>query len=135
MKKLCYFLFAAALCVGFVGCSEDKDKDSGKSSKSLIVGTWELYKDYDVNYDEYYYYDDPCYFQFKSNGTGYHYHEGESKGDWFEFEWNIEDSKLYIEEEDGDWFSQRIKELNNKEMILVYEEYDEQFLEYYRRIN
>lgn len=150
MKKLFYILFVATLCVGLVGCEvennkskkdknddtenvDDNDNNSSSNSKEkLIVGTWELYKDYDVEYDEYYYYDDGEFVQFKSNGIGYYYEEGESKEDWFEFEWEIEGSKLYIDEEDGDWWCAIIKDLNNKELILKDDEGE--YIEYYRRV-
>ena len=133
MKKLCYFLFAAALCVGFVGCSEDKDKDSGKSSKSLIVGTWENYKDWEEGYG-YDYYDDGEYVvRFKSDGTGFWLEDGYADET---FRWELDGSYLYITYLDYDEDEVeviKVKTLDKEELVLSYD--GGEYLEYYRRVN
>ena len=132
MKKLCYFLFAAALCVGFVGCSEDKDKDSGKSSKSLIVGTWENYKDWEEGYGYDYWEDGEYVIRFKSDGTGFWLEDGYAEDT---FSWELDGSYLYITYSYEDDYVEviKVKSLDKEEMVFSFD--GGEYLEYYRRIN
>lgn len=132
MKKLFYFLFAAALCVGFVGCSDDDDKDK-KGSKSNIVGTWENYKDYEEDYGYDYWEEGEYVVRFKSDGTGFWLEDGYA--DEY-FEWELDGMTLYITYSyDGETEVEviKIKTLEKDEMVFSYD--GGEYLEYYRRIN
>lgn len=136
MKKLFYLLFVATLCVALVGCSEnndDKDKEneiengSNSDNESLIVGTWEAYKYYNVDDDETEYADDgESTIRFKSNGTG------STWGNDFDeerFEWELKGSKLYLMWPNDDDYEEvyKVKKLTQKDLVLSYDDgYEEE---------
>ncbi|MBR5334129.1 MAG: hypothetical protein IKV33_05265 [Alistipes sp.] len=129
MKKFLGLLFVAMLCIGFTGCTDEKDKDDDKGKKSKIVGIWNNYKDWDIDYG----YDDysngiygVC---FKENGTGYWTYYGEI--DEY-FDWKISGSTLRFDYGLGDIESAEIETLSNDELILSYDHGDNR--EYYERI-
>lgn len=137
MKKLFYLLLISTLCVGVVGCSEsndDNEKESeienGSSSdnESLIVGTWEAYKYYNVDEDETEYADDgEMTIRFKSNGTGYLWEYDEEYGEEEEnFEWELKGSKLYMiwpdEEDDYEEEVYKVKKLTQKDLVISYDD-------------
>lgn len=132
MKKFCCLFFATVLCIGFVGCNDDKDndKDNDKSSKSLIVGTWENYKDWEEGYGYDYYEDGEYVVRFKSDGTGFWLEDGYADDG---FKWELDDSYLYFYYDEDDIEVIKVKSLDKEEMVLSYN--GGEYLEYYRRIN
>lgn len=126
MKKIFYLLLIALFCGAFVSCSKDDDGNDVANYEELIVGEWTLVKDYEDG--EYYYYDEGEYgVIFKKNGTGYGIEDGYRDE---EFEWEINGSSLYVT--DGYYEETlKIKKLSKKELVFVY---DDEYLEYYERV-
>ncbi len=115
------------LCGAFVGCSKDDDGENSKDNyEDLIVGTWNLCKDWEEG--EYYYYEEGEYAMcFQSGGRGYEIID-EEKG--YNFNWDIEGSWLHIE--DGkDEYMIKIQKLTKNELVLSWEY--EEWIEYYER--
>lgn len=130
MKKVFYFLLVAMFCGVFVGCSKD---DAGEVSKDnyekAIVGTWNLYKDWEEG--EYCYYEEGEWsMSFKSDGSGY-FIDGDDR---WELEWEIDGSSLFVLDFDT-WEENKatIKKLTKTELVLSY--YGGEYLEYYKRAN
>lgn len=132
MKKLFLVLFASMLCATLTGCldSNENDKKDKDGDESLIVGTWNFFKEWENDYGYEYYEDGEYGLLFKANGTGYTIEDGEI--DW-PFEWAINGSKLYIEYADDDEIeTATITTLNKSELTLSY--YNGEYIEYYERI-
>ncbi|MBR3702604.1 MAG: hypothetical protein IKM12_03540 [Alistipes sp.] len=66
MKRFISFLFAAMLCVGFVGCGESDNSNTGNTDNAddnndrplstvSIVGTWRCASEYELDGDEEYF--------------------------------------------------------------------------------
>lgn len=116
MKKICYFFVAVALCVGFVGCSDDNDNDKGKdkSLKSLIVGTWELYKSCD-------------------DGDDWDYDYGNDYSQIISF--NADGTGTFIEKEDGSYYPGPISwEIVAETYLQIKLFYDEEPYDYEDRV-
>lgn len=102
MKKFISFLFAAMMCLGFVGCSEsDNDKNDNNndypSSAVSIVGTWRCASEYELDGDEEYFevFDeetDDFGVVFYDDNTGISYGTSEK----MYLKWSLIDEKLTI---------------------------------------
>ncbi len=130
MKKLFLVLFASMLCATLTGCldSNENDKKDKDGDESLIVGTWNNFKDWEDGYG-YEYYEDEYGVLFKANGTGYWIYKGEIDDEYFT--WEINGSKLYMDYGD-EIETPTIKTLNKSELTLSYD--NGEYIEYYERI-
>ena len=102
----------AVLCV-CSSCSKDDEGNSETSYAKLIVGTWELDKEYDGESNSYND-NEKTIAEFKSDGKVFlSYDDGSSAVS----NWRIVNSSLYLEEGD-DKEIHTIKKLDSKEMVL-----------------
>lgn len=128
MKKLYLIMLLAPLAL-LGGCSNDDDADIKRSD---LVGTWDCYKSYDEEYDEWDYdYSGDFMLEFRENGQGILYEETQPE----EFLYKVKGSTLYIyagDEYDGVEVEHcRIAKLTASELVLVFGSEKD----YFRRIN
>ena len=136
MKKFFWFLFASMMCIVVMGCSKDCDKcdnnEDEKASvsyyKSLIVGTWNLYKDWENGYGYSYWSEGEGGFCFQPNGDGYWF--GTDGTDFFSWDCDA-DGNLTVSYDVGQTWKSKIKKIDQSELVLSYDRGD--CLEYYNR--
>ncbi len=130
MKKYLLMLCCAAVCAGFVGCSDD---DEG-ADVSLLLGRWSCYQDeywedgeWDV-YDDYGDGEGLFIMEFNADGTG-----GEFEGlylsqlndeySWDRFTYKLKGSQLIVRLIDvGVEGEFRVEKITSSELVLVYQE-------------
>ncbi len=142
MKKYFAFLGCALALCAFTGC--DKEKEKGSVDASLLVGTWDCYKDYDGE-DDFWDYDygegiDVYRYEFRTDGTGARC-DDYSGDEWWPFTYTLSGDMLAIvDEREPDYVEYiRIESLTSSELVLAYDYEGEDGrnytdLEYYKRM-
>ncbi len=116
MKKIFYLLMTAfaVLCVCSSCSKDDEGAEAKKSYQELIVGTWQLDKEYVAGQGLES--EDKTIANFKSDGRVFMSYDDGSSG---VANWSIDGSKLYIDFE-GEREVYTIKKLDSTEMILTW---------------
>lgn len=132
LKFLAMMLMMATMVFNLSSCKDDEDE-----KEDLIIGTWKCTKvtAYYNGKTETWSGEDECaYMTFQKKGKGY-YSEYVGDNDPFYFEYMVSGKTLSIVEEDGDTFSYQIETLTKTEMVLYDNSFDEEYREYYVKVD
>lgn len=126
MKKFFLFMTLAVAACGFVACSDDDDNGGDETNyEELIVGSWEVYKEYWYDEDGWDYQFGEGIFQmnitFNANGTyvsyGAEWYQGE-KATWSDRgNYVLSGKRILMFEDEYNWECEIVK-LNNSELVL-----------------
>lgn len=126
MKKFFLFLTLAVAACGFAACSDDDDNGGDEANyEELIVGSWEVYKEYWYDEDGWDYQFGEGIFQmnitFNANGTyvsyGAEWYQGE-KSTWSDRgNYVLSGKRILMFEDEYNWECEIVK-LNNSELVL-----------------
>ena len=134
MKKLYYFLFVAILCVAFAGCSKDNDEannetpnapEQGGGAQVTLVGTWR--HNFSTGYILIY---------FGPSGKGWEQEYDEADGGWYDketFSYTYSSTRKTITiSYDGENERYNVLSLTNTELVLQYEDEDDEITRWTR---
>lgn len=127
LKLLAMMLMMTAMVFNLSSCKDDED--------DLIIGTWKCTKAtwvFDGETETWS--GEDAYMTFQKKGVGY-YSEYLGDSDPFYFEYKVSGKTLSIVEEDGDSYSVQIEKLTKTEMVLYDNSDDDEYREYYVKVD